>query len=123
MIGNLFARCKEAPGTLLTIGGRHYKQYRGMGSPSARAKRYAIDRYSTPAKGLPEGVEGWVPYKGEVASALQELLVGLQAAMGYAGAGSISGLWNKATFLMISQYGEAEAAPHDILLPSETERI
>jgi IMP dehydrogenase len=122
MIGNLFARCKEAPGTLLTIGGRHYKQYRGMGSPSARAKRYAIDRYSTPAKGLPEGVEGWVPYKGEVASALQELLVGLQAAMGYAGAGSISGLWNKATFLMISQYGEAEAAPHDILLPSETER-
>jgi IMP dehydrogenase len=122
MIGNLFARCKEAPGTLLTIGGRHYKQYRGMGSPSARAKRYAIDRYSTPAKGLPEGVEGWVPYKGEVALALQELVAGLQAAMGYAGTGSISDLWDKASFLMISQYGEAEAAPHDILLPSETER-
>ncbi len=122
MIGNLFARCKEAPGTLLTIGGRHYKQYRGMGSPSARAKRYALDRYSTPAKGLPEGVEGWVPYKGEVASVLQELLAGLQAAMGYAGAATISDLWEKSMFLMISQYGEAEASPHDILLPSETER-
>lgn len=122
MIGNLFARCKEAPGTLLTIGGRHYKQYRGMGSPSARAKRYAIDRYSTPAKGLPEGVEGWVPYKGEAALALHELLAGLKAAMGYAGASSVSDLWEKATFLMISQYGEEEASPHDILLPSETER-
>lgn len=122
MIGNLFARCKEAPGTLLTIGGRHYKQYRGMGSPSARAKRYAIDRYSTPAKGLPEGVEGWVPYKGEVALLIQELVAGLQAAMGYTGAASISDLWEKAAFLMISQYGETEASPHDILLPSETER-
>lgn len=122
MIGNLFARCKEAPGTLLTIGGRHYKQYRGMGSPSARAKRYAIDRYSTPAKGLPEGVEGWVPYKGEGAAVLQELVAGLKAAMGYAGASSVSDLWEKATFLMISQYGEDEASPHDILLPSETER-
>lgn len=122
MIGNLFARCKEAPGNLLTIGGRRYKQYRGMGSPSARAKRYAIDRYSTPAKGLPEGVEGWVPYKGEVALVLQELLDGLRAAMGYAGSASISDLWEKATFLMVSQYGEAEASPHDILLPSESER-
>jgi IMP dehydrogenase len=118
MIGNLFARCKEAPGTLLTIGGRHYMQYRGMASPSARAKRYAIDRYSTPAKGLPEGVEGWVPYKGEAATVLQELVAGLQAAMGYAGAASIRELWKKATFLMISQYGEEEARPHDILLPS-----
>ena len=122
MIGNLFARCKEAPGTLLTIGGRHYKQYRGMASPSARARRYAVDRYSTPAKALPEGVEGWVPYKGEVALLLQELVAGLQAAMGYAGAASIGDLWEKAAFLMISQYGEAEASPHDILLPSETER-
>jgi IMP dehydrogenase len=122
MIGNLFARCKEAPGTLLTIGGRHYKQYRGMGSPSARAKRFATDRYSTPAKGLPEGVEGWVPYKGEVTNALQELVTGLQAAMGYAGAANVPELWEKATFLMLSQYGEAEANPHDILLPSETER-
>jgi hypothetical protein len=42
--------------------------------------------------------------------------------MGYAGASSVSDLWEKATFLMISQYGEDEANPHDILLPSETER-
>jgi IMP dehydrogenase len=53
---------------------------------------------------------------------LQELVAGLQAAMGYAGAASISELWEKTSFLMISQYGEAEANPHDILLPSETER-
>ena len=32
MIGNLFARCRESPGTLITIGGRYYKQYRGMGA-------------------------------------------------------------------------------------------
>jgi len=42
MMGNLFARCKEAPGTLMAIGGRYYKQYRGMGSPSAMQVRYAL---------------------------------------------------------------------------------
>src|SRR5439155_26426213 len=65
MMGNIFARSKEAPGTLITIGGRYYNQYRGMGSPSAMAKRFSSDRYAQPSKGLPEGVEGWVPYKGE----------------------------------------------------------
>ena len=29
MMGNLFARCKEAPGNLVAIGGQYYKQYRG----------------------------------------------------------------------------------------------
>src|SRR5208337_3294645 len=79
MIGNLLARCRESPGTLITIGGRYYKQYRGMGSQSARAKRYSLDRYSIPSKGISEGVEGWVPYKGEVNIVLEELVSGLRA--------------------------------------------
>jgi len=124
MIGNLFARCREAPGTLIAIGGRYYKQYRGMGSPSAMAKRLATDRYGAPSKGLPEGVEGWVPYKGEVNVVIQELTAGLQASMGYAGARKVPELWEKARLAAISQSGSEEARPHDILLPSESpERV
>ncbi len=121
MIGNLFARCKESPGNLITIGGRYYKQYRGMGSPTARAKRYSLDRYSMPSKGVPEGVEGWVPYKGEVTIALDELTSGLRASMGYAGARNIEELWSKAKLAALSPSGAQEAGPHDILLPSESQ--
>jgi len=117
MMGNLFARCKEAPGNLVAIGGRYYKQYRGMGSPSAMAKRYSMDRYSMPAKGISEGVEGWVPYKGDLGTVVQELVDGLKASMGYAGARDISELWEKAQFAVMSAAGVEEAKPHDILLP------
>lgn len=123
MIGNLFARCRESPGTLITIGGRYYKQYRGMGSPTAREKRYSLDRYSLPSKGVPEGVEGWVPYKGEVSIVLDELVSGLRASMGYAGAGSIQELWRKAKLAALSPSGAEEARPHDILLPSESQEV
>jgi len=117
MMGNLFARCKEAPGNLVAIGGRYYKQYRGMGSPSAMAKRYSMDRYSMPSKGISEGVEGWVPYKGDLGTVVQELIDGLKASMGYAGARNISELWEKAQFAVMSAAGVEEAKPHDILLP------
>ncbi len=120
MMGNLFARCKEAPGTLIAIGGRYYKEYRGMGSPSAMAKRFSLDRYAMPSKGLPEGVEGWVPYKGEVSVVIQEMVAGLQASMGYAGARTIDDLWDKARLASITPSGAEEARPHDVLLPSET---
>jgi IMP dehydrogenase len=121
MAGNLFARCSESPGALITIGGRYYKQYRGMGSPTARAKRYSLDRYSLPSKSVPEGVEGWVPYKGEVSIVLEELVAGLRASMGYAGASSIQELWRKGRLAALSASGEEEARPHDILLPSESQ--
>ncbi len=124
MIGNLFARCREAPGTLIAIGGRYYKQYRGMGSPSAMAKRWSLDRYAMPSKGLPEGVEGWVPYKGDVSVVVQELSAGVQASMGYAGARTIPELWEKARLAAITASGSEEARPHDVLLPSESpERV
>jgi IMP dehydrogenase len=124
MVGNLFARCQESPGTLITIGGRYYKQYRGMGSQSARAKRYSLDRYSMPSKGVSEGVEGWVPYKGEASIVLDELVSGLKASMGYAGARSVQELWWKGKLAALSPSGAEEARPHDILLPSESqERI
>jgi len=123
MIGNLFARCRESPGTLITIGGRYYKQYRGMGSQAARAKRYSLDRYSMPSKGVPEGVEGWVPYKGEVSTLLDELTSGLKASMGYAGARNIEELWSKAHLAALSPSGAEEAKPHEILLPSESQEF
>lgn len=119
MMGNIFARCREAPGDLIAIGGRYYKQYRGMASPSALAKRYAMDRYTASAKGVVEGVEGYVPFKGDLSTVVQELIAGLKTAMGYAGAKNIEELRTKARFVALTPSGLEEAKPHDVLLPGE----
>src|SRR5207253_6280399 len=58
--GGLFAGCPEAPGQMMEIGGKLYKQYRGMGSVAAMkagsAARYGHLTDNT-QKLAPEGVE------------------------------------------------------------------
>jgi len=120
MMGNIFARSKEAPGELIAIGEKYYKQYRGMASPSAMAKRHSADRYAIDAKGIAEGVEGYVPFKGDLATIVQELTAGLKVAMGYAGAKNISELQKKARFAALTAAGIREAGPHDVVMPSES---
>src|SRR2546427_916032 len=58
--GGIFAGCPEAPGEVMEISGKRYKQYRGMGSlaamKSGSAARYGHAADST-RKLAPEGVE------------------------------------------------------------------
>jgi IMP dehydrogenase len=119
MMGNVFAGCTESPGALIKIGGKYYKPYRGMGSMASRQKRFAMDRYNQPAKGIAEGVEGVVPYRGDVGTVVEEFAAGLRASFGYSGAGSIRDLWKKARFGAVSAAGLDELKPHNIILPGE----
>lgn len=118
MIGNLFARTRESPGSLVAIGGQYYKAYRGMGSPSAIAKRHAMDRYTSPSKSIAEGVEGYVPYKGDATTVVNELSEGLKISMGYVGAKEIEEMWRSAKVASISQLGSIETRAHDVILPT-----
>src|SRR6185295_15583644 len=58
--GGLLAGCTEAPGEVMEISGKLYKQYRGMGSLAAMkagsAARYGHNHNAT-QKIAPEGVE------------------------------------------------------------------
>jgi len=58
--GGIFAGCNEAPGDVMEIGGKLYKQYRGMGSFAAM-KSGSAARYGQPAnptqKVAAEGIE------------------------------------------------------------------
>lgn len=115
MLGRALAGTDEACSPLIPVGSRLYKLYRGMGSKSALAKRYSMDRYSLPSKKIAEGVEGLVPYRGSVASVVEEFKGGLQAALGYVGARNIKELWLKAKFAKLTPIGRREVLPHDIL--------
>jgi IMP dehydrogenase len=69
MLGSLLAGLDESPGEVVLFEGRRFKEYRGMGSMSAM-QGYSRDRYSSAMGGsgklVPEGIEGRVPYKGNV---------------------------------------------------------
>ena len=120
MIGNLFAGLKEAPGSEIIFDGRIYKEYRGMGSLGAlnegAGDRYQIGKDETP---VPEGIEGRVPYKGELRSYLQQLVSGLRKGMGYCGCKTIAELKKYRGFVKITAAGLRESHAHDVTITQE----
>lgn len=121
MLGNLLAGLKESPGREIFYEGRIFKTYRGMGSLGA-IKRGAGDRYQI-AEGeepVPEGVEGRVPYKGELKPFLHQLITGLRKGMGYTGCKDIDALQNYGKFVKISSAGLRESHVHDVTITQES---
>jgi len=114
MLGSLLAGTDEAPSRTVLRGAKKFKTHRGMASAAARKVRFAIDRYSVPAKGLDEGVEAYVPFVGKAEGVIATMENGLRAAFGYAGAGSVGEMWKKATFGSISAVGSGELGAHSL---------
>ncbi|MEZ0289696.1 MAG: IMP dehydrogenase [Sulfolobales archaeon] len=99
MLGSLLAGTDEASAPLISFNESMYKPYRGMASKSAMERRFAVDRYARLSKRVAEGVEVIVPYKGSVYKVIRDLVEGVRAGLGYAGASSIRELWEKAVFI------------------------
>ena len=123
MIGSLFAGTEESPGEIELFQGRSYKSYRGMGSLSAMqqgsADRYFQEEEPDTDKLVPEGVEGRVPYKGQLAPLVQQLMGGLQSSMGYLGCPDIEAVHNRAEFVEITTAGIRESHVHDVQIVKE----
>jgi IMP dehydrogenase len=124
MIGGLLAGLDESPGERVLYQGRTYKAYRGMGSLGAMVHG-SSERYRQPGaetrngKLVPEGVEGRVPYKGNLSPFLYQLVGGLRAGMGYCGAKTIDELRTEARFIQITAASVRENHPHDIAITQE----
>jgi IMP dehydrogenase len=143
MIGSLFAGVDESPGETILYQGRSFKTYRGMGSLTAMSQgsgeRYfqsasdlacakggtesVVDRARNGenrlAKFVPEGIEGRVPYRGQLESMVSQLVGGLRSGMGYVGCGTIQELQEKAHFVRISGAGLRESHVHDVIITRE----
>ncbi len=121
MLGNLLAGTDEAPGERIYYQGRAYKVYRGMGSLGAMMNRISADRYGQEyaEKFVPEGIEGRVPYKGQLKDIIFQLVGGLKSGMGYVGARNIKELHTKARFIKISYAGYRESHVHDVIITKE----
>ncbi len=116
--GGMFAGCPEAPGEVIEISGKLYKQYRGMGSLAAMkagsAARYGHSNDPT-RKVAPEGVEALKEVSGSLDQVLAQLIGGIQSGMGYLGAANLAQLRENARFIRVSPAGQREAAPHDVV--------
>jgi IMP dehydrogenase len=121
MIGNLFAGLKEAPGREIIFDGRIFKEYRGMGSMGAIADgagdRYQMGKDEEP---VPEGIEGRVPYKGELSAYMNQLVSGLRKGMGYCGCRTIEELKTYRKFVKITPAGLQESHAHNVTITRES---
>ena len=119
MCGSLLAGCNEAPGQIIEINGKLYKQYRGMGSSAAMkdgsAARYGHDRKDVATKAAAEGIEALKESVGSLSGVLRELVGGIQSGMGYLGAANLEQLRTNARYIRVSPAGQKESAPHDVI--------
>jgi len=93
-----------------------------MGSIAAM-KEGSKDRYFQDfdeiKKLVPEGIEGMVPYQGEVKDAIYQLIGGVRAAMGYCGTKNIREFQKRARFIKATQASIQESHPHDVKITKE----
>ena len=118
MIGSLFAGTDEAPGKLIKKNGKLFKSFRGMGSVGAMNKgsadRYFQTKQKDASKYVPEGVEGFAKYKGDVGNIIHKLIGGLRSSMGYLGSKEIIKLRIKPNFVKITKAGFYESMVHNV---------
>ena len=123
MVGSLFAGTDESPGETLLFEGRSFKVYRGMGSVEAMKSgskdRYFQEHETEAGKLVPEGIEGRVPYKGALQESVFQLMGGLRAGMGIAGAANLKALREKSKLVQITSAGVTESHPHSVSITKE----
>ena len=123
LAGSLFAGTDESPGEVFLFQGRSYKSYRGMGSLGAMARgsadRYFQDEINEAIKLVPEGIEGRIPYKGQVSNVLFQLTGGLRSWMGYTGSKDLATLKKNAKFVRLTNSGINESHVHGVQVTKE----
>lgn len=145
MMGSFFASTIESPGKVISLNASQvpsrfksilktnqksylFKEYRGMGSIAAMKKGAKIkseDEFHGKSYKdrvlIAEGVEGFVPVKGELTDLVDQSIGGMKSGMYYVGARNISDLWKKARFMQITHASLAESHPHDVLITNPGE--
>jgi IMP dehydrogenase len=124
MMGGILAGTDQSPGEKILYQGRRYVVYRGMGSLEAMKERLGSrERYGQedvePEKLVPEGIEGMVPYAGDINDVMQQFIGGLRNSLGYNGCKSVEELRKKARFMRITAAGYKESHPHNITITKD----
>lgn len=112
MVGFMFAGCDEAPGEVVEIDGKMFKEYRGMASYDATLRKLQLDGKTKDEVISVEGEKKLIECKGKTELIVKKLLGGLASGMTYVGADKIEKLCGKADFIRISSAGRKESKAH-----------
>ena len=90
-----------------------------MGSHEAMkegsASRYGHAKKDVQLKAAAEGIEALKEASGSLSRVLNELIGGIQSGMGYLGAADLASLRSNARYIRVTQAGQKEASPHDVI--------
>lgn len=99
MLGGMFAGHTESGGDLIEINGAPFKQFYGMSSSTAMDKHVGgVAEYRAS-----EGKTVTVPFKGDVAATLLDIMGGLRSTCTYVGASRLKELTKRTTFIRVSE--------------------
>ena len=102
MLGGMLAGHKECEGEILMVGSlepQEMMEFYGMSSEEAQIKYYG-EKESYKAS---EGKKVQVPYRGNVADTMEEILGGLRSSCTYAGAKNLKALPKCTTFVKVNR--------------------
>lgn len=118
MLGNFLSGTDETPGKILVKDGRKVKMVRGMAGYFSNLSKFdKIGDNKDISSLCPEGVEGYVPYKGDVNSIIYQIKKGVSSGMSYVGCETIDKLHKEnIEFILITQTGKKESGSHSINL-------
>lgn len=99
MLGGMLAGHAECGGETVERDGRQYKRFYGMSSRTAMELHSGgVAEYRAA-----EGKEVLLPYRGEIAPTVHEIIGGLRSACAYVGARRLKELSKRATFVRVTQ--------------------
>ncbi|MBI4812768.1 IMP dehydrogenase [Candidatus Falkowbacteria bacterium] len=116
MMGGWFARFREAPGRLIMDGGNYYKEY--WGEATNKARNFARYDVVPDKKGLfifEEGVEGRVPFAGDLKDGVGDALAKIKATMCDCGALDLEEFRDGAVIQLASPLAIAEGGANVIV--------
>jgi GMP reductase len=99
MLGGMLAGHTESGGDIVEIDGEKFKQFYGMSSTTAMEKHAGgVAEYRAS-----EGKTVQVPFRGNVAVTLKDILGGLRSACTYVGASRLKELTKRTTFIRVAE--------------------
>jgi len=116
MVGSLLAGTEESPGVEVMRNGRKYKLHRGMASVGASMKRGTQEAEDDSAllEYVAEGIEAFVPYRGDSHEIITQLVGGVRSGLSYCAARTLAELRQNASFVRLTPAALKESYPHDV---------
>lgn len=110
MLGGMLAGHDESGGDTIVENGKTFKMFYGMSSETAMTKHHGgVAEYRAS-----EGKTVKVPYRGDVAKTLQDILGGLRSACTYVGAATLAEFSRRASFIRVSQQTNEVFTVHEV---------